>query len=327
MWKLICANTLLMLRSKRLWIGAAALIAYDLGIMNFTMSGPQGPGLAGLEARVFGFLGLAALLVPVVTVLFVNTDYHDGTIRSKLAVGHSRAAVYLANLLVSAFAGLFYFALHLLVALPVGYAGGGAFMLDPWELAVRMGASVLVLLSMTAVTVAVSMLMAHRAVTVVVIIMMALLLDGASLLENCLAQPQEVRDVVGTVEVVNHEGETVLRYVDREGREQYPDFQLAEYGQKHFGMYSGQEMKVTLRGRRDKAHLVWDRFGQDVILVPDGEEHFTVTLPVVMSPQFFGWLLGLDGSVTLIGPRQAVRAYRRRLAAAMDELPLPRCEH
>ena len=159
MWKLICANTFVMLRSKRLWIGAAALIAYDLGIMNFTMSGPQGPGLAGLEARVFGFLGLAALLVPVVTVLFVNTDYHDGTIRSKLAVGHSRAAVYLANLLVSAFAGLFYFALHLLVALPVGYAGGGAFMLDPWELAVRMGASVLVLLSMTAVTVAVSMLL------------------------------------------------------------------------------------------------------------------------------------------------------------------------
>ena len=84
---------------------------------------------------------------------------------------------------------------------------------------------------------------------------------------------------------------------------------------------------VTLRGRRDKASLVWDRFGQDVILVPDGEEHFTVTLPVVMSPQFFGWLLGLDGSVTLIGPRQAVCAYRRRLAAAMDELTLPRCEH
>ena len=121
--------------------------------------------------------------------------------------------------------------------------------------------------------------------------------------------------------------EIVVTGLDREGKEQYPGFQLAEYGQKHFGMYSGQEMKVTLRGRRDKASLVWDRFGQDVILVPDGEEHFTVTLPVVMSPQFFGWLLGLDGSVPLIGPRQAVCAYRRRLAAAMDELTLPRCEH
>ena len=114
--------------------------------------------------------------------------------------------------------------------------------------------------------------------------------------------------------------EIVITCLDREGREQYPDFQLAEYGQKHFGMYSGQEMKVTLRGRRDKAHLVWDRFGQDVILVPDGEEHFTVTLPVVMSPQFFGWLLGLDGSITLAGPARAVAAYRNCLTAALEAL-------
>ena len=115
--------------------------------------------------------------------------------------------------------------------------------------------------------------------------------------------------------------EIVVTSLDRDGKDQYPDFQLAEYGQKHFGMYGGQEVRVTLRGRKDKAQLVWDRFGQDIILVPDGEEHFTVTLPVVISPQFFGWLLGLDGSVTLAGPREAVAAYRRRLNAALEEAP------
>ena len=86
-------------------------------------------------------------------------------------------------------------------------------------------------------------------------------------------------------------------------------------------MYRGPEMKVTLRGRRDKAGLVWDRFGQDVILVPDGDDWFTVTLPVVVSPQFFGWLFGLEGSIVLTGPKEAVSAYRRRLAAALEELP------
>lgn len=119
---------------------------------------------------------------------------------------------------------------------------------------------------------------------------------------------------------VDKMAEIVVTNLNREGREQYPNFHLAEYGQKHFGMYSGQEMKVTLRGRRDKASLVWDRFGQDIIMVPDGEEHFTVTLPVVISPQFFGWLLGLDGSITLVGPKEAVNAYRRRLAATLEEL-------
>ena len=115
--------------------------------------------------------------------------------------------------------------------------------------------------------------------------------------------------------------EIVVTNLDREGREQHRDFQLAEYGQKHFGMYGGQELKVTLRGRREKASLVWDRFGQDIILVPDGEDYFTVTLPVVISPQFFGWLLGLNGSITLAGPKEAVSAYRQRLAAALEELP------
>ena len=112
----------------------------------------------------------------------------------------------------------------------------------------------------------------------------------------------------------------VVTGLPREGRKQYPDFQLAQYGQKHFGMYSGREITVTLRGRREKAGLVWDRFGQDVILVPDGEEHFTVTIPVVMSPQFFGWLMGLDGSLTLVAPAEAVRAYRDKLSAAMQTL-------
>lgn len=117
--------------------------------------------------------------------------------------------------------------------------------------------------------------------------------------------------------------ELVITTLAREGRERYPDFQLAQYGQKHFGMYSGQEVTVTLRGKRDKAHLVWDRFGQEVILAPDGPDHFTVTLPVVMSPQFFGWLLGLDGSLTVTAPAAAVRAYRERLSAALAQLSPP----
>lgn len=111
--------------------------------------------------------------------------------------------------------------------------------------------------------------------------------------------------------------ELVVTNLDREGRELYPNFQLAAYGQKHFGMYRGEEVTVTLRGRRSMAGVVWDRFGQEAILVPDGEEHFTVTLPVVMSPQFFGWLFGLDGGLVPVAPPEAVDAYRQKLADAL----------
>ena len=113
----------------------------------------------------------------------------------------------------------------------------------------------------------------------------------------------------------------VVTNLAREGKDLCPDFNLASYGEKHFGMYRGKEITVTLRGRRNMAGVVWDRFGQNVILVPDGEDHFTVTLPVVMSPQFFGWLFGLDGGLTLVGPQAAVSAYREKLTRALQAHP------
>lgn len=99
-----------------------------------------------------------------------------------------------------------------------------------------------------------------------------------------------------------------------EKREGGGDFDVADYAQKHFGMYSGDEVTMTLRFRRSLANVVLDRFGQDVILIPDGQEHFTVTLPLVMSPQFFGWLFGLGDGVRLMGPAQAVDAYKEQLS-------------
>ena len=105
----------------------------------------------------------------------------------------------------------------------------------------------------------------------------------------------------------------------RQGWKEHPDFRLAEYGRLHFGMFTGETMAVTLRGRRDMANVVWDRFGQEVIMVPDGPDHFTATIQVALSPQFFGWLFGLDGGLTITAPQRAVDRYRGRLRAALGE--------
>lgn len=116
---------------------------------------------------------------------------------------------------------------------------------------------------------------------------------------------------------VDKMSEISLTSLPRRGEEAARDFHLADYAQKHFGMYRGEEVNVTLRGRQNMVNVVLDRFGQDVILIPDGEEHFTVTLPVVVSPQFFGWLFGLDGGLELIRPSSAVEAYQAQLRRAL----------
>lgn len=114
---------------------------------------------------------------------------------------------------------------------------------------------------------------------------------------------------------VDKMAEIIVTCLSREGEERFPNFDLAAYGQKHFGMFSGEEVTVTLRCRSHMAGVVLDRFGRDVILVPQDEDHFTVTLPVVLSPQFFGWLFGLEDNVTLTAPGWAVDAYREKLSS------------
>ena len=78
-------------------------------------------------------------------------------------------------------------------------------------------------------------------------------------------------------------------------------------------------MIVTLRARSAMASVVLDRFGMDTILVPDGPDYFTVSIPLVLSPQFFGWLFALEPEVTLTAPPRAVEAYQQRLRLAQEQ--------
>ena len=118
---------------------------------------------------------------------------------------------------------------------------------------------------------------------------------------------------------VDKMAEITVTNLPREGAEDYPNFDIAVYGQKHFGMYSGEETTVTLRAKSSMAGVVLDRFGQDVILVPDGQDFFSVSIPLVLSPQFYGWLFALDPDVTLTAPPRAVAAYQERLRSALHQ--------
>ena len=98
-------------------------------------------------------------------------------------------------------------------------------------------------------------------------------------------------------------------------REGPAEFDVADYARRHFGMYAGTEATVTLRFDKSMVGVVLDRFGQDVMLIPDGEDHFTVSLPLVISPQFYGWLFGLGDKVRLVAPASAVEAFRAQRKA------------
>ena len=104
----------------------------------------------------------------------------------------------------------------------------------------------------------------------------------------------------------------------RDGAAAYRSLDMAMYSRKVFGMFSGREERVRLRFANQLVGAVLDRLGQDVSIIPDGAEHFTVSADVIVSPQFFAWLCGFGADAQLIAPASAaeqMKAYVEEIAA------------
>lgn len=86
-----------------------------------------------------------------------------------------------------------------------------------------------------------------------------------------------------------------------------------EYTNTLFGMFHGERRSVRLRFRNELANVVIDRFGKEIILAPDGEDHFTVNVEVSVSPQFMAWVFGLGSGVEILSPADVRTQMAERL--------------
>lgn len=82
-----------------------------------------------------------------------------------------------------------------------------------------------------------------------------------------------------------------------------------EYSKAHFSMFGGEEDVVTVRFNNSLIGVVLDRFGKDVSIIPKGNEYFDARLKVVVSDQFFGWIVGLSGKAKIVAPESVVQQY------------------
>ena len=96
----------------------------------------------------------------------------------------------------------------------------------------------------------------------------------------------------------------------REGKEAFKEFNLADYTKSLFGMYAGEETKVTLEGENYMAGVLIDRFGKDIIFAPIDEKHFRTTVTVAVSTHFLGWIVSLGGGIKVTGPDNVVEQMK-----------------
>ena len=106
---------------------------------------------------------------------------------------------------------------------------------------------------------------------------------------------------------------------ERDGQDAYEALDMAVYARKTFGMFTGEEVKVHLRFENHLVGAVLDRLGRDVILVPDGEDHFTVWTDVIVSPQFFAWLCGFQTAAKVIGPDDVVKQKAEHVKSIAEQ--------
>lgn len=96
----------------------------------------------------------------------------------------------------------------------------------------------------------------------------------------------------------------------REGKEAYKEKNITSQKAKVFDMYGGKEYNVRIRFRKELADAVIDQFGKDVMMMPVDEDHFTITVPVEVSPTFFAWIATFGRRVKIIDPEPVVAKMR-----------------
>lgn len=106
------------------------------------------------------------------------------------------------------------------------------------------------------------------------------------------------------------------------GKDAFARMDMSAYAKRVFGMFPGIERQVRLRFAEHLAGAVIDRFGKEVIAVPDGEGGFTVTVTVSVSPQFLAWLFGFGTEAEILSPED-VRGQMRDFAGGVWRMYAP----
>ncbi|MBQ9268769.1 MAG: WYL domain-containing protein [Oscillospiraceae bacterium] len=109
-----------------------------------------------------------------------------------------------------------------------------------------------------------------------------------------------------------------IRLLDtaRKSPETYRDLNMAQYSKQVFGMFGGKTASVRLQFPNELADSAADRFGNDIMMIPQSDDTFTLTVDVDVSPVFFSWIFSFSGRVRILGPESVAEQYRQMCRSA-----------
>ena len=99
----------------------------------------------------------------------------------------------------------------------------------------------------------------------------------------------------------------------RSGKRALKDLDVGAFTRKTFGMFSGEEKRVTIAADNSHAGILFDRFGNDTKTRAIDDDHVEIEVDVNVSDQFLGWIVSLGNEIKITGPEDVVEKMRKML--------------
>ena len=94
---------------------------------------------------------------------------------------------------------------------------------------------------------------------------------------------------------------------------------LMEHANKLFQMFEGDNVNVKMHFHISLLNVVIDRFGHDIMLIPDGPEYFNFTVPVMVSPMFLSWIIGFGNKAKVLYPESVAQQCKELCQQVIEQ--------
>lgn len=99
----------------------------------------------------------------------------------------------------------------------------------------------------------------------------------------------------------------------RGGKSLFESLDIGCYSRKMFGMFAGEEARVSLEAENHMAGVLIDRFGRNIRMIPKENGRFSAYVDVTVSPQFLGWIFSLGTDIRIAGPDSVMNLMKNEL--------------
>ncbi|WP_374721008.1 helix-turn-helix transcriptional regulator [Peribacillus tepidiphilus] len=97
----------------------------------------------------------------------------------------------------------------------------------------------------------------------------------------------------------------------------YESFDVSKYVRATFHMYAGTEEWIKIRFKNGLINVIIDKFGKEVEISKDGEEHFILTTKAIVSDGLVKWILNWGGEAKVLSPQRLVDQVKNEILEMM----------